>query len=416
MTEATPASLAACRRADAADPLAYCRDRFQLPQDTVYLDGNSLGALPRAVPGAVGRGIERAWGHDLIRSWNLHDWIDLPRRCGDLLAPVLGAAPGTVMACDSISINLFKLLNAALQLRPGRRRILATSDQFPSDLYIASGVADWLGPDRAELVRAEPDRLTGEIDDGTAVVLLSQVDFRSGALVDLPALTHLAHSRGALVLWDLAHSAGVLPLQLERDGVDLAVGCTYKYLNAGPGAPAWLYVAPAHARAVQPLQGWMGHAAPFDFDPDYRPAAGMERWLTGTPAVLAFLALEAALGVWADVDMQQVRAKSMRLGALFADQVRTRPALATLQLRSPPDPARRGSQLAYAHPEAGALCQALMDAGVIGDFRAPDLLRFGFAPLYLRYEDIWHAVDTLERILTEGSHRQQRFMTRPRVT
>jgi kynureninase len=408
---------AACASLDSGDPLAPVRERFILPEQTVYLDGNSLGPLPRTVHETLTAVLLQEWGADLISSWNRHDWIGLPRKVGEKIARLVGAAPGQVIASDSTSINVFKLLSAALRAQDGRRIILSTRDNFPTDLYMADGLSRLLGERHCELRLVSPDRVVANLDRETAVVMLTHVDFRSGAIFDMERLTRAAHEAGALTLWDLAHSAGAVPLHLDAHRVDLAVGCGYKYLNGGPGAPAFLYVAERHQPSLeQPLSGWMGHANPFEFDPAYRPAPGVERFLCGTPPVLAMRSLDVALDIWADIDMQQVRRKSVALCELFIRLVEGSPSLGGLRLASPRDSAVRGSQVSFAHPEAYAIMQALIDAGVIGDFREPDLMRFGFTPLYTRYVDVWDAVATLERIVREEVFRESRFKQRLRVT
>jgi len=406
-----------CLERDAADPLGPLRARFLLPRGTIYLDGNSLGPLPAAVHETLTSVVMNEWAKDLIGSWNRHDWIGLPQRVGEKIAALLGAAPGQVVASDSTSINVFKLLSAALQDRKGRTVILSTRENFPTDLYMAGGLRDMLGHDRCELRVVDADRVLESLGPDTAVLMLTHVDFRSGRMFDMKALTAAAHQAGALTLWDLAHSAGAVPLNLDADGADLAVGCGYKYLNGGPGAPAFVYVAERHqSRLYQPLTGWMGHAAPFDFDPNYRPASGIDRFLCGTPSVLAMRALDTALDLWKGIDMQAVRDKSMSLGNLFIDRVESSPALAGFELASPRDARLRGSQVSLSHPEGYAIMQALIEAGVIGDFREPDLLRFGFTPLYTSYIDVWDAVSILERIVETGEFRQPRFRHRNRVT
>jgi kynureninase len=398
---------------DDEDPLRSFRDEFDLPDGVLYLDGNSLGALPKKTAARLGRIVTGEWGRDLIKSWNAHDWIHYPRRVGDLIATVLGAAPGEVVAADSTSVNLFKLLGAALGLGGGRSVILSEEENFPTDLYVAQGFAGLLGRCRLNLVpRAD---LVKSIDDDVAVVTLTHVDFRTGEMHDMRELTRLCHERGALALWDLSHSAGAVPLHLDRDDVDFAVGCGYKYLNGGPGAPAYLYVADRHQDAIRPpLSGWMGHEAPFAFDTDYRPAPGIERHLCGTPAILAMAALEVGVEITARADMEQVRAKSRRMGDLFLQLVEEhRLGLAPA---CPRDSDRRGSQVSLRHPEGYAIMQALIAENVIGDFRAPDILRFGFTPLYLRYVDVWDAVMVLKRILESGGWKRPEFQHRQLVT
>jgi kynureninase len=395
---------------DAADPLAPCRDRFALPEGVIYLDGNSLGALPRATATVVATTIEREWGGDLIASWNKHDWIGAPQRIGDRIAPLVGAKAGEVLVGDSTSVNLFKLLAAALEARPGRAVILSETGNFPTDLYIAQGLGRLAG---ARLRTVEAEAIEAAIDEATAVVTLTHVDYRSGRRHDMARLTAAAHAAGALMLWDLSHSAGAIAVDLNAAGADLAVGCGYKYLNGGPGAPAFLFVADAlQAQLRSPLSGWLGHADPFAFEPAYRPAEGIARFQAGTPSILAMAALEAGLATFDGVSIGDLEAKSRRLSDLFITLVEER--CPELTLASPRG--ERGSHLVFAHPYAYALMQALIERGVIGDFREPNLVRFGFAPLYNGFADVWRAVDSLADILGSRSWDAPRFHQRRRVT
>jgi len=407
----------ACKSLDASDPLAPVRERFSMPEGTIYLDGNSLGPLPKAVHQTLSAVIQEEWGTDLISSWNRHDWIGLPRKVGEKIAALIGAALGQVVATDSTSINVFKLLSAALKAQNGRRVILSTKENFPTDLYMAEGLSQMLGHGECELRLVKADQVRESLNQEVAVLMLTHVDFRSGRIFDMDGLTKAAHEAGALTLWDLAHSAGAVPVALDAHGADLAVGCGYKYLNGGPGAPAFLYVAARHQASLQqPLAGWMGHASPFEFDTHYQPAPGIERFLCGTPSVLAMRALDAAMDAWSGIDMQEVRKKSVELCELFIRLVEGSTALSELKLASPRDSAVRGSQVSFAHPQGYAIMQALIDAGVIGDFRDPDLMRFGFTPLYTRFVDVWDAVSVLERIVGDGVFRESRFQQRQRVT
>ncbi len=412
-----PSLLARADALDHADALGHKRAEFTLPDGVIYLDGNSLGPLPLAARDRALAVVQQQWGEDLITSWNKHGWFDLPRTVGNKIAPLLGAAPGQVICCDSISVNLFKLLAAALKLSPGRRTILSQRDNFPTDLYVAQGLQQLLGTGKCQLVTVAESDLEDALDDSVALLLLTQVNFRSGRAHDVQALTRAAQSRGALVVWDLAHSAGVLPLALDDWNVDFAVGCGYKYLNGGPGAPAFIYAAERHhASLEQPLSGWMGHAFPFDFSPDYLPAPGMRQFLAGTPPVLSMSVLDAALEVYRDVDIEQARTKALDLADYFAARVTESPSLAALELVSPLAHAERGAQLAFSHPDAYAICQALVAAGVIADFRAPDILRLGFSPLYLRFQEVDEAVNKLEHIVANAVHRQRQFSRRQQVT
>ena len=411
-------SLESALARDAEDRLAPHRDAFALPDGVIYLDGNSLGALPRNVAARVASTLEGEWGHGLIRSWNEAGWIDLPARVGARIAPLIGADPACVVAADSTTVNLFKTVSAALALRPDRRRIVTETRNFPTDNYIAEGVIRQCGG-RHELVHAaDADAVIDCLDTDTAVLMLSHVNYRDGAVHDMAGLTRAAHEAGALVIWDLAHSAGVLPLDLARCGVDFAVGCGYKFLNGGPGAPAFLYAAERHHGGfAQPLSGWFGHADPFGFDPHYRPAGDITQYLCGTPPVISMVALEAALELWDKVDLRDVHAKSQALTDFFIELVEARCAGHGLTLVSPRDAARRGAQVSLSHPTAGyAIISALIADGVIGDFRAPDILRFGFAPLYTRFADVWHAVDRLAAILDGRLWDRPEFHARRTVT
>ena len=401
------------RQLDAADPLAFARERFLLPDGTIYLDGNSLGALPKATQSRVDELISEQWGTDLISSWNKHGWIDAPMRIAAKLAPIVGARPDELLIADSTSVCLFKLLAAAVRARPDRRTILVQEGNFPTDTYIAEGLAEMLG---LELRRADPHNISESIDADTAVVSLSQVDYRSGAKVDMVAVNEAARAAGALVVWDLCHSAGAIEVDLNGSGCELAVGCGYKYLNGGPGAPAFLYVAEALRHRLQPpLQGWMGHAEPFAFEESYRPVGGIARFLTGTPSVIALAALDAGLDTFEGIAMADIEGKARALLRLFIDEVETRCGDEVL-LFGPRDPSQRGSHVCFAHPEGYAVMQALIAGGVIGDFRAPDLMRFGFTPLYTTFEDAWRAADALADILATRQWDQSRFRERRKVT
>jgi len=401
---------------DTADPLAGFRDAFSLPDGVIYLCGNSLGPPPRDAGDRLARVTADQWGAHLIRGWTEDDWIGLPQRVGDKVARLIGAAPGEVAIADSTSVNLFKLLAAACDLRPGRTTILSQADNFPTDLYIAQGLVGLTG-DRLQLRTVEAGEIADAIDDNTAVVMLSHVDYRTGALFDMAALTEAAHAKGALALWDVAHSAGALPVDLNGANADFAVGCGYKYLNGGPGAPAFLFVAERHQEAARSrLSGWMGHAAPFEFAPDYRPADGIDRFLCGTPVVLAIAALEAGVDVALTVDPDALREKSQALGDLFITQVEAMCSDSDFALASPRSASARGSQVCLTHPHGYPVMQALIDRGVIGDFRAPDIMRFGFAPLYLRYADIAEAAHILAEVLTTQTWDQPQYHQRAAVT
>ena len=420
---------ASCLALDAADSLAPLRAQFELSEGVIYLDGNSLGALPRATPARVQQAVKQEWGEGLIRSWNTAGWIDLPRRLGDKIATLLGAGPGEVVVSDSTSVNLYKLLSAALDLArvdaPERRLIVSERDNFPTDLYIAESVARQRGLE-LRLVRAED--VCSTLDDTAAVLMLTHVNYRTGHMHDMASVNTAARDAGVLTVWDLAHSAGAVPLSVKVEpAADFAMGCGYKYLNGGPGAPAFAWAHPRHAermnalRQWQPLSGWMGHAAPFDFDPHYRPAPGMARFLCGTPSVIAMSALECGVDTVLRAEplggMAALRRKAMALTQVFIELVESRCAGHGLSLRTPRDPRHRGSQVSYARDEVGyAIVQALIERGVVGDFRAPDLLRFGFAPLYCRHVDVWDAVEQLAQVLNSGQWREARFLRRAAVT
>jgi kynureninase len=406
---------------DAADPLAGLREQFALPEGVIYLDGNSLGMLPKTTAARLQQVVQDEWGQGLIRSWNSAGWMDLPQRIGDKIARLVGAGAGQVVVADSTSVNLFKVLSAALTISatdaPGRKRILSERSNFPTDLYIAQALCRERG---FSLQLAEPDDLPGLLNDRTAVLMLTHVNYRTGRMHDMTALTRAAHTAGALTVWDLAHSAGAVPVDLLGADADFAIGCGYKYLNGGPGAPAFVWAHPRHVdRFWQPLAGWIGHAAPFEFTPAYRPAAGIARYLCGTPAVLGLAALECGvdtvLAAQAMGGMAALRAKSLALMRLFAARVQA--TCPELTLASPDDEAQRGSQVCYAHPELGyPVMQALIARGVIGDFRAPDILRFGFTPLCVRYVDAWDAAEQLREVLHSGEWRRPEFNQRQAVT
>jgi kynureninase len=394
-----PASRSDCESWDRRDPLAPIRARFQLQADLIYMDGNSLGALTHDSATRARSMIEDEWGHDLIRSWNVHGWFDLPHRLGAKIAPLIGAAADEVLVADSTSVNLFKLASAAMMIRGGRHRIVTESGNFPSDIYVLQGLAALSGA-TIEVIAVPRAEVIDCIDESTFLVVLTHVHYKSAELFDLPAITRRAHAAGAQILWDLSHSVGALELDLHASQADFAIGCTYKYLNGGPGAPAFLYVRRDLQDAVKPgLAAWMGHAAPFDFSDDYEPAPGMARYRSGTPSLIAFAALEGALGVWDDIDLQQVRQKSELLSELFLARLEALSS-AGLSLASPREVSRRGSHIALTHPRGYELMQALIARGVIGDFRAPDIVRFAFTPLYQRYVDIWDAATILGEVLS----------------
>ena len=404
-------TLAEARALDAADPLGPFRDRFALPEGLIYLDGNSLGALPAATAAQQDRMVREQWGDQLIRAWNSRDWIGAPRRVGAAIAPLIGARPNEVIVADSTSVNLFKLLVAAARLSD-RKMLLSEAGNFHTDLHIAGGVAGLTG---LTLEAAPRDQVEARIGPDTNLLLLTHVHYKSAERFDMAAMTGRARDAGALTVWDLSHSAGAVPLDLNRDGAELAVGCGYKYLNGGPGAPAFLYVAEhLQERLRSPLQGWMGHAEPFAFTDDYVPAAGIDRFLAGTPPMLSLAALESGIASFEGVDMAALWAKSIALFDLLADSVASH--CPQLECISPREPERRGSHISFRHPHAFEICQALIEAKVIGDFRAPDVIRFGLTPLYLGFEDLWHAVQRMRAILDGESWRAPRFAVRSKVT
>lgn len=405
-----------CETLDRGDPLASARSRFSLPDGIVYLDGNSLGALPCQTVSRIELLLREQWGADLVTGWLRHGWVSLPQRVGAKIAALVGAAPEEVVACDSTSVNAFKLLSAALSLRPDRKVILSDSGNFPTDLYMAQGIAELLQRGhRLELV--DPADVTGRIGPDVAVVMLTEIDYRTGRRHDMLGITAKAHEAGALTLWDLAHSAGAMPVDLTGCGADFAIGCGYKYLNGGPGAPAFLFVARRWlAGAGQPLFGWFGHANPFAFETTYLPGVGINSFLVGTPPVLSMTALDCGLDTFAGIDLGNVRRKSVALGDLMIDLITQECAGFGLALASPTEGAQRGSQVSYAHPHGYAVMQALIRRGIIGDFRAPDLIRFGFAPLYVRYQDIWSAVAALRDVLATAEWQDPAFGSRAAVT
>ena len=400
---------------DAADPLASFRDRFVLPEGLVYLDGNSLGALPKGAAERMAEVVSREWGAGLIRSWNDAGWIDLPRRLGDKIARLVGGEPGEIVCTDSTSVNLWKVLAAALSLRPKRRTVLSEEGNFPTDLYVAEGLTRLLG--QGHRLRLVPKgELLAALGDDVAALLLTHVDYRTGERHEMERLTRAAHEAGAIAIWDLAHTAGAMPVDLHAAGADLAVGCGYKYLCGGPGAPAFLWVPKRLQDSfVQPLSGWLGHAEPFAFESAYRPAEGVARFLCGTPPILSMSALDAALDVILEADLALVRAKSEALTSFFIEAVEQECGDA-VRLVSPRDALLRGSQVSFAHPDAYAVVRALVERSVVGDFRAPDVLRFGFAPLYVRFVDAWDAARALADVLSSHAHERPELRRRAAVT
>lgn len=402
---------------DTSDPLAHCRARFDLPNELIYLDGNSLGALVKSVAPRMAKAVQTEWAHGLIRSWNDAGWYPAPLRVGNRIAQLIGAESGEVAVCDSISVNLFKVLVAALRLRAGRKIILSEEGNFPTDRYIASGVAEIM---QAELVCVAPDAMVdtiAQLGEHLAVVTLTHVNYKTGRVYDMAAITAAAHRVGALVNWDLAHSAGTLPVALNQCQADFAVGCGYKYLNGGPGSPAFVFAARRHhASMQQPITGWHGHARPFEFSEHYEPHAGIDRMLVGTAPQLSLIALEEALTAFDGVDLHVLRRKGSALGDLFIQLLEQELPDSGFTLACPRQAEQRGSQVSFHHAEGYAIMQALIARGVIGDFRAPDILRFGFAGLYVRYTDVWNAVAALKQVMSTRAWDTPAFTTRKAVT
>jgi len=425
---------ASCTQHDSDDPLRSLRELFDIPAGLIYLDGNSLGVLPRASTARLGQVAREEWGQGLIRSWNTAGWIDLPQRIGDKIASLIGAGAGETIAADSTSVNLYKVLAVATALAkadaaPARRTIVSERSNFPTDLYIAQSIAAQQG---FTLKLVEPDQIEAQLTDPLAILMLTHVNYRTGRVHRMDELNAKAHACGALTIWDLAHSAGAVPVNLKGNGppaeaADFAVGCGYKYLNGGPGAPAFLWVHPKHLARMdaqqlwQPLSGWMGHAAPFEFTSEYRPAGGIARFSCGTPPVLSLAALECGVDTLLAAEdrggMAALRRKSLALTELFIELVESRCAGHGLSLTTPRDPHQRGSQVSFTRADGGyAIVQALIARGVIGDFRAPDVLRFGFTPLYTRFADVWDAVEHLRIVLETGEWTEPRFNQKAAVT
>jgi len=406
-----------CVARDAADPIASSRDAFILPEGVIYLDGNSLGPVTKASAARVQKVVHEEWAQGLIRSWNDADWINSGTRIGDRIAKLIGANDDEVVVGDSTSVNVFKQVATAVKLRPGRKVIVSEAGNFPTDLYMVQGLIDLLDDDYELRLVPEGANVKEAIGEDTAAVLITHVDFKVGQQYDMADLTKAAHDKGAIMIWDLCHSAGAVPVDLNGANVDLAVGCTYKYLNGGPGAPAFCFVAKRlQADARQPLYGWMGHAKPFDFDTNFVPAPGITRHLSGSHVILALSSLDSALDVWDDVTMDQVRAKSLDLTDLFMDLVESRCADMGFETITPRDRIVRGSQVSLLHKNAFPIMQALISKGVIGDYREPDILRFGFTPLYTSFADVWDAVEILSDIMAKGIWKEDRFNVRGAVT
>ncbi|MTI08459.1 kynureninase [Curvivirga aplysinae] len=403
---------------DAQDPLARYRDEFELADGLIYLDGNSLGPLPKRTKERVIKGIDVEWGTDLITSWNKHGWMNKPHDLGDMIAPIVGADKGTIKVGDSTSVNVFKSVAAALKIaKSGRSIVLSDTANFPTDLYMIQGLQELIGKENCELKVVDETEVEANLTEEIAVLLLNEVNFRTGRKYDMHAITQQAQAKGIIVIWDLCHSAGAFPVDLKGTNTDFAIGCGYKYLNGGPGAPAFIYVADRHKDAViQPLSGWHGHKSPFEFSTEYVPSDTQTRFVVGTPPVLSLLALEAGLEIWQDVDMQQLREKSLNLTDAFIELVETRCAEYGFTLATPRERAQRGSQVSFAHKDGYPIMQALIADKVIGDFRAPNLLRFGFTPLYTSYQDVWDAVERLHVIMADKKYDKPEYRVKAAVT
>lgn len=409
-------TLESMKAMDADDPLSGFRERFDIPAGLIYLDGNSLGCMPKDTPTRVANVVSREWGEDLIRSWNTNDWINGPRRVGAKIAAMIGANDDELIVADSTSINVFKALTACLQLNPKRKVLLSERGNFPTDIYMMQGLSA-LTNGEISTKFVEPDGVIEALDYNTAALLLTQVNYKTGQMRDMRAVTVAAHAKGVPVIWDLSHSAGALPVDLNGANADFAVGCGYKYLNGGPGAPAFIFAAKRHQDAVFPaLSGWLGHAAPFDFDDTYTPAPGIDRFQCGTPGVLGIAALEVGVDLMAEANMADLRTKSSALGNLFLALMSDRCGEYGFTPACPIDASKRGSQVSFHHPDGYAIMQASIARGVIGDFRAPDILRFGFAPLYNSFEDVWNAVTIIENVMKTEAWTADEFQARRAVT
>jgi kynureninase len=416
MSSASMTSREACVARDSAHPLHGLRDRFVLPEGIIYLDGNSLGPMPRAAAGILNRTIEQEWGQDLIRSWNSAGWFEMPLQLGDRVGALMGAAPGQTVVCDTTSINLYKAIHAAIGLRPDRDVVIAEGDSFPTDLYIVEGAIKSAGrPMKRRLIGVDGPAIEALLDRNVAVVVLSHVNYRTGELLDMAAITKKIHDAGALVVWDLCHSIGVVEIEFDRQAIDFAVGCTYKYLNGGPGSPAFIAVAKPHqAEAQHPLSGWWGHAAPFAFDRDFRPDAGIKRFLCGTQPIISLRGVEVALEAMDGVAVAALRQKSLALTELFMTRVSA--LLPVLEIVTPRQPSLRGSQVGIAFDRGYAVVQAMIERGVIGDFRAPDIMRFGITPLYIGEGEIMEAAEIIEEVIADEVWRRPEYQVMNAVT
>ena len=409
--------LADLKHLDKQDPLSKYREEFFLPKNTIYFDGNSLGPVPKKTIKNLNKTINEEWGKDLINSWNKANWINLPQTLGDKIAPLLGAKSGEVVVVDSTSLNLFKVLTSALRLNKNRKKIVSESTNFPSDLYILEGVNGMLNNHYECQLIDDDINFEKYIDSSTAVVMLSHINYKTGRISDMKKITDYAHQQGALVVWDLSHSVGVIPMDLHNIGVDFAVGCTYKHLNGGPGAPGFLYVhSDLIAIVSQPLSGWLGHSDPFAFEAKYTPANNINKFICGTPSILSYKAVESALDIFDEISLEQVREKSIQLSELFIKLIQQECGDFGFELFSPIDAALRGSQFSYKHENAYPIMQSLISRGIIGDYREPNILRFGISPLYMRYEDVWSAIICLKNIMQSNEWDSSNFKIRNYVT
>ena len=409
--------LADLKHLDKQDPLSKYREEFFLPKNTIYFDGNSLGPVPKKTIKSLNKTINEEWGKDLINSWNKANWINLPQTLGDKIAPLLGAKSGEVVVVDSTSLNLFKVLTSALRLNKNRKKVVSESTNFPSDLYILEGVNGMLNNHYECQLIDDDINFEKYIDSSTAVVMLSHINYKTGRISDMKKITDYAHQQGALVVWDLSHSVGVIPMDLHNIGVDFAVGCTYKHLNGGPGAPGFLYVhSDLIAIVSQPLSGWLGHSDPFAFEAKYTPANNINKFICGTPSILSYKAVESALDIFDEISLEQVREKSIQLSELFIKLIQQECGDFGFELFSPIDAALRGSQISYKHENAYPIMQSLISRGIIGDYREPNILRFGISPLYMRYEDVWSAIICLKNIMQSNEWDSSNFKIRNYVT
>ena len=409
--------LADLKHLDKQDPLSKYREEFFLPKNTIYFDGNSLGPVPKKTIKNLNKTINEEWGKDLINSWNKANWINLPQALGDKIAPLLGAKSGEVVVVDSTSLNLFKVLTSALRLNKNRKKVVSESTNFPSDLYILEGVNGMLNNHYECQLIDDDINFEKYIDSSTAVVVLSHINYKTGRISDMKKITDYAHQQGALVVWDLSHSVGVIPMDLHNIGVDFAVGCTYKHLNGGPGAPSFLYVhSDLIAIVSQPLSGWLGHSDPFAFEAKYTPANNINKFICGTPSILSYKAVESALDIFDEISLEQVREKSIQLSELFIKLIQQECGDFGFELFSPIDAAHRGSQISYKHENAYPIMQSLISRGIIGDYREPNILRFGISPLYMRHEDVWSAIICLKNIMQSNEWDSSNFKIRNYVT